>query len=365
MNDIKGLFIALVLGGGTAIAVSSDWSELIGKAKEVVSPLLEDENAWKKSPVLVLERVTNMAAHPLDPSLPSGITGVSDEEIDALSVERRQQLLTLGVDALSSPDKKPYHAVALARLAFSLGDDDKGNQLLANAANGGSAIAHAFLGDAAKDRDSAISHYQAAVEGGFEEAREPLEFYLAQIRQEEEERETARIQAEALSKAQAEATRQRILKSFARPDLIEALGEGRAATFRNLRELTYLANLVNQLEDPNAQYKAPGIQLVINRRAGKVLGYKVATNSNVIQQSAQAGMQNLWGMLKGMAETRQRGGSVYEEVAAMTKGATTVVLGGEVADGEQDGMILLALFNEDPDAFKAIYNGIMTVIDNI
>lgn len=361
MEDIRGILIAMALGGISAIGFSLDWSTYTNNAQAILTELIKNEDSWKKSPELVLRKLAELAAYPQDPSLPNGIFGQNDEHLNSIPLEQRQELIALSKDAIRKSNFKPYHTLAIARLAFSLGEYNYGDQLIAEAAHQGSAIAHAIIGDEAEDIDVAIYHYQAAVDGGFSNAQESLDYSLNLIREEKARIEAERLQAEA----EAAAIKQKIMSSFARPELIEALKEGRVSTFRNLRELIYLKNLVVQLEEPSAQYKAPGIQLVIERSAGKVLAYKMSTNPQMIKQSADVALTNLFGMFKGMVETHQRGGSVYEGVAAANKGATTVLVGGDIADGEKDGFVMITLFNEDPDSFKEIYDGILNVINNM
>lgn len=315
------------------------------------------EPDWRSSPKSVLQKLDELAGHPLDPTLPPGIEGVFDDELNKLSAEQMVELLNLSSSAVDAIEAQPRHYVAMARLAIATGEEETGISMLQYAAEQHSAVAHALLGDMTEDRDTAIAHYQTAVSGGIIEAQEPLDFYLEQIRTEKAEEQARRLAAEE--------ARRSIFDSFARPDLIKALEQKNTAPFKNIREITYLSNLIQQLEDPSAPYKAPGIELVINRRAGKVLGYKLSTSPQILEQSMEMGMKNLVGMFTGMAETRRRGGTIAEEMTAMTRGMTTVTIGGDVADGEQDGLILLSLFNRDPKTFKKIYAGALSVIDHM
>jgi hypothetical protein len=373
---VVGLTFGLLTGWMGASAVTS------GGMPSISMPSFGSSN-WLKSNEGILAKIDAVAAYPDDPSLPPGIKGVSDEELADLDWELGQAVLEHGAIAIQSEGAEPRHLFELARIAFVLGEDVLGMDYLTSAAGAGSAIAHAYLGDFASengDRALAMQHYQAAVEGGYEAAREPLDFYVAQVAEEEaaERAEQERLQAEAraqqVAEAQAEQQRkaaaQSMLNNFLRPHYIAALkNRDYSVIDRDGSEAVAYLSQVNQvLEEPSIWYRARGLDLEIDPKLSLYLGQKTMTDPEMLDEMVSSGLGRMLGGLVAMGQARQSGSSITEEMAAFNRAIIDPnagpLYGDEIADGQKDGQRLAELYNYDPELFREIYSGMVDYVYN-
>lgn len=112
--------------------------------------------------------IDQLAAHPADPDLPSGVEGVTDEQVAALPAESVARLLSDETVEAAMMSDRPRHVFALGRVASIHGADELAFELLYAAVESGSAPAHMYIADwYADDPEQALALLGAAVEMGF------------------------------------------------------------------------------------------------------------------------------------------------------------------------------------------------------
>lgn len=177
-----------VEGWGVPLGLSSDSSPVADKQDETDT----SEEVTKPPPVpLILYELDLYAAHPDDPALPKdllpkNLPAATDDEVRALSAARVKKFLagTTQISAARSQNHKARYLFQIGRVALLHKKDAIAKTLLTQAANAGSAPAHAYLAKLyADDPEKAKLHLKRAIELDFK----PAEDALAQLNHRREE----------------------------------------------------------------------------------------------------------------------------------------------------------------------------------
>lgn len=315
-------------------------------------------------PVAVLAALDDLAAHPDDPLKPAGIAGVTDEQIEALHQDDvafiLDDALAIARDAIA---ESPRYLFEVGRVALYHGEPNAAFDLLIEAAEAGSAAAAGYLGWLAEDDATAHAWLSQAVAGGFASAQQILDDMTALP-----SRTTAQASPQIPKRSVADIT-----EGFQRADLLKAMVEKDYEYLRQYRteSISYMLKLNSVLTDPSAWFRTNSAffeqdldhELMLN------LNYITATDPDYLQDIVEIGVGGLWGMFQSLASERQsqQNAGTWDpaaEIAAANRGSIqhTQQIALLTTAAEWDGKRLLALYAEDPEAFREIYRGMVSYV---
>lgn len=300
----------------------------------------------------VLEMINLYAAHPADPQKPRRSSGASDEDLMVMDPADVHELLELGIPyAGKHLQESPHYMFSLGRAAFLFGEDQLASDLLGKAAQAGSSAAHAYLSDLTEDLDEAKRLLEMALKGGFAPAREWLKNIEASIA------------------ATKPPKREMDFTAFNRPDWIRAFHTGDLSGLGNemLYPMAYVTAFHETLSDTSVLFMADNrdILLEVDASLSHEASRKLLTSRQGMNEAVNAGMQSLLGPLMAMAQTRQRGGSIMDEVGAMNQSimdSPTVRLELERKYAVQDARRLVLMYDSNPEDFRKVYAGMKKFI---
>ena len=297
------------------------------------------------------EMIDALAGHPDDPQLPKSALGASDEVLLATDPREIADLLQVALPFAQDRAKSPRFLFALGRAALAHGYDQRGKELLVAASERGSAAASAYLGyvaEADEDYSQAANYLRQAIDAGFNSqiARETLGLLPSGGAQ------TARFS----------------LHGFNRPGLIEALynGDVQVVESEGLMGAKYVGGIHATLWQSDILFLAedPAILLELDPHFGLTLGLKMASSSETMEQTVELGFKSMFGPLMAMAEARNKGGGVTDELSAMMTTASKTIEPFALVELQavQDARRLAILYNTNSEAFRKIYSGMRTFV---
>ena len=153
---------------------------------------------------------------------------------------------------------------------------------------------------------------------------------------------------------------------FKHGELLKALKDGDLETLNKDESLTliYLSGFHAEISSPNVLYYASNrdILTVIDPSLTTALDTKIFTSTALNERATQVGMESFLGMLRGVAQTRQAGGSVSDEVSAFKRGMidtpTKMPVEQWTLEGQKDARVLASKFETNRAEFEQIYGGI-------
>lgn len=299
---------------------------------------------------LALQAIDELAAHPDDPQNPAGLPGVTDEKLAELPVEDVQELMELALPYAEQNADQPRYLFALGRAAWIHGDNDFARELLLKASELGSPAADAYLARMSEDAAETDTFLQKAVEGGFSPAR-------------------------AWQK-EVQAARQPDFSAFSWPELIQSFYEGTSSGFAQepLLPLGYVMSISSEISNQGVLFFLENPRNFVQELDPNLTFHaekQLMTNSKAMGDAMNAGMDLFKRVVTGMADVRRNGGTVQEELQAVNKafygvdqnqeankqGARYVTLVEVKQWGTQDARMLALLYNEHPEQFRKIYQG--------
>jgi len=302
--------------------------------------------------------IDDMAGHPDDPQLPNDTLGASDNVLSATDPREIAQLLKLAQPYAKANSNKPRFLFALGRAALMHGYDKLGVELLETAARNNSGAAYAYLGFLAENNDEvdqAIAHLRKALTLGFDSAavHDSLS-YLSDDDLEDEE-----------SPDLVEPTEHFDPGEFNQPAIISALysqDTQRLKSEGGMHVLLYISTIHNTLWQDNILFitESPELLLELDPTIATRASVRLQSSSDLIMESTQIGLGSLWEGFKAMANARQSGASITEEVAQFGAAASKAPAQLEIIKQQavQDGRRLALLYDADPEEFRRIYAGI-------
>ncbi len=334
-----------------------------------VGPQPSDEETEK----LALQAIEQIAAHPDDPQNPRSVRGTSDEELASIDTDEAVELIQIALPYAELNTQEPRYLFALGRAAWLHDNDELAAELFLKASELGSPAADAYLARMLDDLEESVQYLQRAVDGGFEPARE----WLAEAKQILEEERLAAApppnQNSSVSVGGAPG-----FSHFTLPDLIKAFYEGSSKKFASepLIPLAYIAAINDALTDQGMLFMIENVKGYV-RELDPALSFeaarKIQTTSAGVGQTTRAATSMLFNMFKAMAEVRKRGGTIEEEIVATNRallpgnnsqngGASYVTVIEAKQYGTQDGRTLALMYDDDPEAFRRIYNGMRNYV---
>ncbi|MEP2829576.1 MULTISPECIES: hypothetical protein [Alphaproteobacteria] len=162
---------------------------------------------------------------------------------------------------------------------------------------------------------------------------------------------------------------------FTAPDLMKAFHERDTVGYVEspLNPLAYISGANEALNDESTLFLVENPKKFIRELSPNLnadIGRIISTNNRIIGQATNAGGNMMWNMLKAMGDTRRAGGSVSDEIAAINRSVYGdqptesrsgdiygTSLNGAKQWGRKDGRSLALLFDENPEDFRKIYQG--------
>lgn len=326
----------------------------------------EDQAASASQDELATRVIDELLAHPDDPQNPHDVVGVSDEEVKNLPQEELQKIFDVAEPYARQHPESPRFLFALGRAALLAGQEDSARDLLQQASQNGSAAATAYLAALTDDTGAMESLLRRAVEGGFKPAEEWLEQLEQSARLTEakaREEELARIAA-----AKADQQRKAVsfnASSFNMPDVISAFYSGDVERLGDdfLGNLTYASAIQEFLLDTSLVLFVVEDRTIITETDASLsqdIARKLMTTNHGVNEATSAGVSSMFAPLMAMAQTRQGGGSIMQEVQAMNTAimnTPTVRLDLIRQKATQDAKRLALIYDQDPETFRRIYKG--------
>ena len=299
---------------------------------------------------VALLMVDELTSHPDDPSRPPGVEGVSDDELADMDTQTVVELLELALPYATERQDEPRYLFGLGRAALMQGDEELASELLWQASELGSAGATAYLAFLTDDLNEMEEYLTSAANGGFDPAREWLQ-------------ETRNALADAQPPAPAFN-----VDEFNLPYAIAAFHNGntRPLAQNGLVHFAYATAINNTLTDPGILWVTDeSMMLEIDAQLNVIAERKLLTNQGLQQESVNIGLGALTDMFVAMAETRQRGGTVMEEVHASMSamaGSGQYSLLEAKSMGEQDARRLAIMYKTNKEDFRKVYAGLRQFI---
>lgn len=347
--------------------VATDMNQVMSIADNENQQSDEEENLK-----IILETIDQIA-HPDDSQNPQNLMGMTDEELVGLPSD---DILALIEEALPYAEKQldnPRYLFALGRAEWLHGNDEQAFQILSLAAENGSAAANGYLARIVEDWEETTVYLQKAVDGGFPPAKEWMEELDQMLAESEAEEEKIILSADQEQK------RSDIdFNAFSFPAIMCAFYEGNTKQYTKepILYINYVASVNDALNDQSMLFMVENpreYKQALDPNLSFEVGRRMATSMVATKQAIGAGLNMFRGMLEAMANTRQSGGSVQDEVVAMNKAllgdnrdpnskSVYVTIKEMEQYGTKDGQILGFLFDQNPDAFKKIYKGMQVFV---
>ncbi len=388
-NGKAGLQAALVPGNTGSTGQSSASAGQIAAATGTATtgnpvsglPASSTGNANISDAELAFTAIDDMAAHPDDPQNPPGLTGATDDEVAGLPLEEAAELIQFALPHAEANLQEPRYLFALGRLALLQGDEEFAEELLTKAANAGSPAAEAYLAHITDDLQQAASHLRTAINGGFTPARD----WLAEVENAAQSPAMAQAQAtpsygsgyNANQPYQAQSYQPQAVQFdpgvYNRPDLIKAFYEGDVSGLGNdyLANITYVSamhNFFNETTSLLFLVNDKNIITEIDPSMSQQIARKIMTTDKGMNEAISAGMQSFLGPLVAMGQTRQRGGSIQDEMHAMNQAimdSPHVRLELIREKALQDAKRLALTYDQDPQIFRRVYSGMKKFVREI
>lgn len=355
-NGKPGLLTELVQdGSATPIAAETSTGEVSSQQSPAATQ--EGEATEAENKALALRYLEDTAAHPGDPQNPSGVEGVSDEEIANMEFEEVQELFELTLPYAEEEVDQPRYLFALGRAAYLHDDDEYAKELLKKAESRGSAAASAYLARMMDESDlpAMAMQLRKAVNGGFE----PAEPWLAEIESSIAEQE------EAQRRAAFDFNR------FNRPDLIKGFYTNDLSNVSTtaFQTLAYVSAFQELIMDQSAVLFITDDRSILaepDPNLATIISRKAMSNSQVYNEGMQTSFQSSpLALIIGVAQDRMRGASIGEEVRNLGQRATNNPM-TEVEmiknQATQDARILVTYYDSNPEAFRKVYSGIKSYV---
>ena len=293
-------------------------------------------------------------SHPDDPTRPAGISGASDADIATMPPEHVALLLEES-DTVAADDPSGRRLFNLGRVADIHGYVEEADRLFGLAASRGSGTAKAYIADKLLEQNEfaqALPLLQQSVQSGFAPAQPLLNAVQAAVNA--ERRAAANASPRTLD-----------YSKFNRPDIIRAFHTGDVSGLnRNLLEsITYASTLHNTWTDTQVLFLVNDtrIRLEIDPTVGHKAASKLLGSRQGMNEAMNTGLQSLFAPLMAMAQTRQAGGSVMDEVQASNQAilnSPMVKLDVLRQQAAQDAERLAILYDSDPETFRKVYAGL-------
>ncbi|MEH6474982.1 MAG: hypothetical protein V7727_04800, partial [Sneathiella sp.] len=165
---------------------------------------------------------------------------------------------------------------------------------------------------------------------------------------------------------------------FSFPELVKAFYEGGSSRYASqpLIPLAYVSAINKTLNDQGMLFLIEDVKSYV-RELDPSLSFeairKLQTTNAAVSQTTQAGMRMLGNVLRAIGNTRSNGGTVTEEVVAMNKallgggnansgGASYVTVIEAKEKGTLDGRTLALMYDDNPEAFRQIYKGMIRYV---
>ncbi|SNZ19347.1 hypothetical protein SAMN06265368_2430 [Cohaesibacter gelatinilyticus] len=156
---------------------------------------------------------------------------------------------------------------------------------------------------------------------------------------------------------------------FAYPELITAFIKKDASRFtqKPIIPLAYVMGIHESLNDQSALYLMENPRLFL-RELDPGIGSKISklllTDGGAVSQTTKMSSNSIAEFFLKLGQTRREGGSLTQELQAMNGALGKPALSLKEAKefGTRDGRALALLFDEDAEAFRAIYGGLIKFV---
>jgi len=316
-----------------------------------------------------------MAAHPDDSAKPNNLIGLTDDEIANLDTFDVITLLASIEDIISDKEVDPRTAFQAARLAMFHEQEEAAFDFFHIAAQKGHAGANYYLAHFAEDNETALEHLDIAARDQFADAADIARDIRNEIAVEKARLETERLAQVAAQKAarlvqlKAQQRRQSLsnFSLFNQPKFIKALYQNDQAFLRKNRvdALMYINYMQTVFTDPTVYFRVDqSFELEIDPDLAYNSGVMLASDVEATEKIMGAGMSMIGNIFTSMANTRNSGGSIAQEIAGMNAAIANsqrpfvVYEKGSVQDGKR----LLMIYMENPDFFRKVYSGMKNFV---